>query len=255
MPTFTPRIGLPQWIGGPPGVGDPISRVELNAAFLSIDNNIFPVICTSGTRPSTPGANMLIYETDTKLLMQRNAANSAWVMVGNIPSFATTGAIPTPYYSGQVVFITTGNVFYRYNGASWVIYSMFSHSGDASVTTAETYALTGYGNMATVGPAVTLTSVGAVALVIFGCTANRTSGTGDLDVGVSVEVSGVTTTAASDAWAGFDRVVDTFGFGKKLMSFVRLTITPGSNTYTLKYKCSGAVSATIKDRRIWVYAP
>lgn len=251
---FTPLFHLPQWAAGPPGVGDPISRAEFNQAYLDIENKALPVVCTSGTRPSSPMPGQLIYETDTRFLYQRNAANSLWVMIGNIPSVSSTGAITTPF-TGQVVFVTTGNVFYRYTGSVWSVYSIFTHSLAATVSTAEATTSTSYVDLTTVGPTATITSVGTTALVIFGCKIFRTSGSGALDQAMSVAVSGATTTAASDAFAFINGTSDNTGFGRRGTSWVQLTITPGSNTYTAKYKCSAATSGTFQDRRMWVYAP
>lgn len=249
---FTPLFHLPQWAAGPPGVGDPISRAEFNQAYLDIENKALPVVCTSGTRPSSPMPGQLIYETDTRFLYQRNAANSLWVMIGNIPSVSSTGAITTPF-TGQVVFVTTGNVFYRYTGSVWSVYSVFTHSLAATVSTPETTTATSYADLATVGPTVTITSVGTTALVLFGCKAFTNSAV-QIGHAMSIAVSGATTNAASDAYA-WQGTHDNSGFGNRGMSFVQLTITPGANTYTAKYRLSAATSSTFQDRRIWVYAP
>lgn len=252
MSTLTSNFGLTLWAPGPPGVGDPISLTEMNGNFQKIDDNVPPVICTSGTRPSSPFPRQMIYETDTRFLYQRNLANTLWVMIGNIPSVSDTSAITSPY-TGQVVFVTTGNVFRRYTGATWTVQSVFTHSLSATVSTGESFTSTSYADLATVGPSVTLTSVGTTALVIFGCKAFTNSAV-VIGKAMSVAVSGATTIAASDAFAWMC-TNDNSGFGDRGLSFVQFTITPGSNTFTAKYRLSGATSSQFADRRMWVYAP
>lgn len=124
-----------------------------------------------------------------------------------------------------------------------------------TVSTAETLNNTAYSDLATVGPTVTLSSVGTLALILFGCNVNRTAGTGDVDLAMSVAISGATTVAASDAFMFSTRRIDALGLGGRGASFLIVAITPGSNTYTAKYKCSGPVTGVFKDRRLFVFAP
>jgi hypothetical protein len=248
----TTNFGLHQWKGGPPGTGDPISRTELNENFSLLDDLARMVVCTSGTRPSSPYPGQEIYETDTRFTYVRNTANTLWVMTGGIPSVSSTSAITSPY-TGQVIFLTTSNLLMRYTGSSWTPYSMFTHAQAATVSTAETTSSTSYTDLATVGPSVTLTSVGTLALIIFACKA-FTNSASVVGHSCSVAVSGITTISASDAYA-WQCTNDNSGFGDRGMSFVQLSITPGTNTFTLKYRNATAVLSTYQDRRIWVYAP
>lgn len=255
MSTLTPNFGLTQWIGGPPGVGDPISRAELNANFLAIDTLAHAVVCTSATRPGSPYAGQVIYETDTRLAYIRNTANTAWLLIGGIPSVSSTATVLSPY-TGQVVFVTTGNTFMRYTGSAWTTQSMFTHSGTATVSTQESTTSTSYVDLATSGPSVTLTSVGTTALVMFGCM-NFGSTTAILSRAMSVSVSGATTVAASNAFAQIDTDANGNGqLGTRGNGWVQLTITPGTNTFKAQYRVGPAgTSCTFGDRRIWVYAP
>lgn len=257
MSTLTPNFGLTQWIGGPPGVGDPISRAELNANFLAIDTLAHAVVCTSATRPGSPYAGQVIYETDTRLSYIRNTANTAWLLIGGIPSVSSTATVLSPY-TGQIVFVTTGNTFMRYTGSAWTTQSMFTHSGTATVSTQETTSSTSYVNLATTGPSVTLTSVGTTAMIMFGCQNFGPNGAPNpiMSRCMSVAVSGATTVAASNAFAQID--TDANGnaqLGTRGNGWVQLTITPGTNTFTAQYRISGTGPGTFGDRRIWVYAP
>ncbi len=115
----------------------------------------------------------------------------------------------------------------------------------ANTLTSSTITATSYGNLAdgvnTSVTAVTTTS----AWVLIYC---NLSNSGANNTWMSVAVSGATTIAASDAWAlmrdqtGGER----FGFPVFFSS-----LTPGSNTFTLKYRVS-AGTGTFTTRRIAV---
>lgn len=126
------------------------------------------------------------------------------------------------------------------------------HSLSATVAAAETTASTSYVDLTTPGPAVTLTSAGSRALILFEVAAFGTDATlrGQF---ISVAVSGATTTAASDA-KSLRYTSNSTGSGYRAMGFAFLTINPGVNTYTLKYRVSsGTGSFSVRD--IWVMAP
>lgn len=102
---------------------------------------------------------------------------------------------------------------------------------------------------AAVGPAVTLTT-GTQALVFIHSQATN-SGAGSARA--SVEVSGASTIAAAD-----NRSIATFGsadngLGASTWTWYTggLALTPGSNTFTMKYRVSSG-TGTFDDRRIAV---
>jgi hypothetical protein len=122
-----------------------------------------------------------------------------------------------------------------------------------AITTTQTTTSTSYTDLATAGPAVTLTSAGTVALVLFGCAAFTNSAV-QIGHAMSFVVSGDTTIAASDVYARID-THDNSGFGSNLMNFAFVTINPGTNVYTAKYKLSAATTSSFANRRLLVYAP
>lgn len=124
-----------------------------------------------------------------------------------------------------------------------------AEAGYAEVLTGETTAtFASFVDLATVGPSVTLTSQGTRALCLFGYEGSSGASNGGVFASPAV-VTGGTTTAASNDWqAGSDK--DFFaGVGFKLF-----TITPGSNTYRLRYRVN-ANTGTFSRRRLWVLAP
>lgn len=251
----TTKLGLILPAHGP-APGGLISVDDLADNFQKIDDFFGVVICTSGTRPSSPYAAQQIYETDTRMTYVRNAANTTWIMLDRVPSVAATGDIAAPY-TGQLIWVTAVNLLYRYTGSAWSVISIFTHSSTQTVATAETTTSTSYTDLATVGPNVTLTSVGIQAMVIYRATTFAGSGTDDFDrySAFSFEVSGATATAASDGNMVSTMIANNSGFGTSLTGVQIVTITPGTNTYRMKYKMTGTSTAVYSNRRIMVIAP
>ncbi len=117
----------------------------------------------------------------------------------------------------------------------------------AKVATSQTTTSTSYTDLATSGPAVTLTT-GTKALVIITCASsnsgiNRTSS-------MSYAVSGATTIAASDSVAIIHQnnsIASTLRYSSASVP----TLTAGSNTFTAKYKVN-TDTGTFSDREIFV---
>lgn len=104
----------------------------------------------------------------------------------------------------------------------------------ATVATSQTNTSTSYADLATVGPAVTLTT-GTEVIVTLSCNAFRASGTGSTSF-CGVAVSGATTLAASDANAAY-MTVTTANTNQQIARRFKITgLTAGSNTFTMKYK-------------------
>lgn len=120
----------------------------------------------------------------------------------------------------------------------------------AHVLTAQGTSSTTYVDLATAGPSVTITT-GTTAIVII---AGR--GNDDLNDGANARmswaVSGATTVAASDDWSW---VADQAAFRSHGTSIYKITsLTPGSNTFTAKYKKVGGTTAAFDYREMMVIA-
>lgn len=126
---------------------------------------------------------------------------------------------------------------------------LVSEAAFAQITTAESTAtFAAFTDLATVGPSVTITSQGTRALCLFAYEGSSGASNGGIFASPAV-VTGGTLTAASNDWqAGFDGA---FFAG---MGFTVFTITPGSNTYRLRYRVN-ANTGTFSRRRLWVLAP
>jgi hypothetical protein len=103
----------------------------------------------------------------------------------------------------------------------------------ATIATSETTGATAYGNLATVGPQVSVTT-GTQALALWAAhNGNNTSGQNNY---MSVAVSGATTVAASDTWSGR---YQSFGANarSRAAGFHWFTsLTAGSNVFTAQYR-------------------
>jgi hypothetical protein len=115
-------------------------------------------------------------------------------------------------------------------------------------TASETITSTSYTDPATPGPGVTVTT-GASALVMISCRLlNSLAGQNTY---ASYEVSGTSSSAANDDRAilfTIPTAAYSAGFGH---SVLHTGLTPGSNTFTMKYRVTGG-TGTVDNRRIVV---
>jgi hypothetical protein len=193
--------------------------------------------------PAAPGAEegMGIYETDTDKL--QFYSGTAWVPRGNIV-ICTSSTRPTAF-EGLVIYETDNNVMAAYNGSAWIQITPEA----AEVLTSQGTTSSAYTDLATVGPAVTLTTgTKAVITIHSQLNCNQVSFSN-----VSFAVSGATTLAADDTRC-LSYASSSGGETGALAACVYLsTLTPGVNTFTLKYR-AGAGTSTFTSRRIVVQA-
>lgn len=121
-----------------------------------------------------------------------------------------------------------------------------ARSGLTSIATNQNTTSTTFVDLATVGPQVTVTSVGTRAVAIWSLTQFTTVGS----CASAVAVSGATTIAAADFPNGF---VGSDG-GRNGTGWAYFVINPGVNTYTMKYRVSSGTGSFL-DRRLMVWAP
>lgn len=108
---------------------------------------------------------------------------------------------------------------------------------------------TTYTNLATSGPAVTVTT-GTIAIVLF-ASGMSTSAT-DTAAWASVEVTGASTVAASDTWSVQMDGITLGNFIRYGMAHVFTGLNPGSNTFRMRYRAGGSSTANFRDRTIGV---
>lgn len=127
----------------------------------------------------------------------------------------------------------------------------------ASTAAAQTRSNNAFGDLATAGPSVSLTSQGTLAWVFWGCIGWGAPGGAAAAGFVAVDISVGTTMAANVANGYYG--TENAGTGPAISAgiFRPYTINAGvSNTYTLKYKnVAAAGTANFQDRWILVIAP
>lgn len=111
--------------------------------------------------------------------------------------------------------------------------------GTNEVATEQTRSNATYGDLATVGPTVTLTT-GTAALVIW--TTGIVLGDVNREANVSVAISGATTRSATNDYRLIFSVNGASGVSGFSYTHLFTDLTPGSNTFTLKYATSGLCS-------------
>jgi hypothetical protein len=122
-------------------------------------------------------------------------------------------------------------------------------SDSATVATYQGTTSTSYTDLATAGPAVTITT-GTKALVIL--TTRIVMGTAGETGFAGFVVSGSSTIAVTDDTAARFQTDYPNGYASAQFSCVnRVTLTAGSNTFTMKYKTSGG-TANFSNRQIIV---
>lgn len=142
---------------------------------------------------------------------------------------------------------TTANGFFVATGANAIVQRL---PAGARVDTDETRSSTTYGDLATIGPAVTVTT-GTKALVLI--TAQLINDTAAGHALASFEVSGATSVAAGDGNSvTFEQPPATAGQSVTCARARLINLTPGSNTFTMKYRALVAGTASFSRREIVV---
>lgn len=145
---------------------------------------------------------------------------------------------PRTWVTGEVPSAATMNAHIRDNLRAMVWQY-------ANVETSQTRTATAYGDLTTVGPAVTL-ATNTEALVFIG-SQNQNDTAGQHSI-TSYAVSGDTTIAANDnKMFDFESSAANQRRGSGRMS-KETALTPGSNTFTAKYRVTGGTGTFLRRR-------
>lgn len=137
---------------------------------------------------------------------------------------------PPTFTAGQVLTAAEQNIL----GGD--IEFLASTSG-VTINTAQMSTSTTYTDLGTVGPAVTVTTGENAIVFLVSSVSNATPGQ---SIFVSCAVSGSTSIAAPAGSNDVDLVQQADGGGETISGFTVVTgLTPGSNTFTMKYKVGG----------------
>lgn len=116
----------------------------------------------------------------------------------------------------------------------------------------ESTATSSYTDLATLGPAVTVTSGTSALIMLGGQVINDTAGLGSR---IAATISGATSSSASDAncyYAEAGNVSDKF---QGTWVYLNTSLTAGDNTFTLKYRTSGGGGTSTFGHRLITVTP
>lgn len=151
---------------------------------------------------------------------------------------------------GQLCYLESTNVVQYYDGSVWATVGPGTAitADTATVATAQTTTSGTFTDLATVGPSVTMTT-GTKVLVL--CNSKLSTGNAN-EAYFDFAISGATTRAAAFATDSYLRVQSSDSQGRFGVSNL-MTVTAGSNTFTMKYASGGGI-VTFTDRTIIVVA-
>jgi len=176
------------------------------------------------------------------------------------PVFATTvtrdaafGGSNKALAEGQLCYLESTNVVQYYDGAAWATLgptaSAVSAVDVSRVNTSQATTSTTYTGLTT-AQVITMTT-GTKALVLLSFNSNSPQ---DRFVFASVAVSGATTIAAADTAAATYQQPGIGGYQGAASNAVSLTLTAGSNVFTMQFRNSDASSISYTNRSMTVIA-
>lgn len=149
----------------------------------------------------------------------------------------TSGTRPATPRSGMTIWQTDTVTFAVY-GTAWCETTPYS----ATVATDQTTTSTSYADLATTGPAVTVTTGTKALVTLSSASYNSAIGANQFH---AVAVSGATTLAAADANAIRDTAKVINYYAACARTFLVSSLTGGINVFTSKYKTSGTTAGFV----------
>lgn len=152
---------------------------------------------------------------------------------------------PHTFTTSEVVTASTMNTYVSNN------LTFLGATAAALIATGQTTTSLSYTDLATVGPAVTLTTMTTVVVLL---TSNLSSSAAGGTGWMSVAVSGASTIGAQDANSvEYTTPAASPGYAQQFGAAILLTgLTAGSNTFTAKYHTTGSNTLTAANRNITV---
>ncbi len=185
----------------------------------------------------TPGVKWAAVPAETLPLTLFDAKGD--LLLGTANDAASKLAVGT---NGQVLTADSSQA----TGVKW---GPLPTAATASVVTQQATTSTSYTDLTTVGPAVTVV-VPASGMVEVTIDVSATGSANNLYQYVSVALSGANTAAASDSYAAM--TPGSLNTAQINSTFLLTGLTPGSTTFTLKYKSAFAGTATFDTRKLTV---
>jgi hypothetical protein len=163
------------------------------------------------------------------------------------PTFTGTPAAPTAAAGTNTTQLAT-TAFVRSNAGLILNTNIFRAIVDTEqLTPSDTYT-----DLTTVGPSITATT-GTAVMILMSAQAVNDGGSGRQS-SITLAVSGATTITASDIYAMVTSSASGALFQTTTRAWYIDTLTPGSNTFTLKYKTQGSPNTSYFKFRSLVIA-
>lgn len=221
---------------------------------------------TIGGTPTFPASVMTLTgtQTATNKTFTQPTINQPTITNATISADALTGFTTTNTGTVYGLSVTGGTISGSSLSASSISSTQLANASVTSnklatgaatalVATSQTATSTSYGDLATTGPAVTVT-IGAngLALVCLSASMTNSSAGGDGAL-TSFAISGATTMAAGTSpYILFYQTWTTSSLGEFGATWLVTGLTPGSTTFTVKYAAFSGGTAGWKDRSISV---
>lgn len=150
--------------------------------------------------------------------------------------------------AGDNVHIEISDGHTRVTGKSGNSPTVFAGAQSSTISTSETRATNTYGDLATIGPYVTVV-VGSSGMLLVGISSKLTPASGSDGAVMSFLVTGANSLAASDAWCvALDQVSGSVSAGRQTL----LTgLTPGSTSVVAQYRSTNGAAAAFANRALW----
>ena len=189
-------------------------------------------LTTDTITPTRPG--MSRFDTDKNQVQRRNAADSAWLPMGNHYIVAIASA-PSPAPTGARLTDPATFIEYVYNGTNWI---QLTPAG-SRVDTGEARNNAAYGGLTTAQAVTLKTGTKVLVSLMF----DILSATLGAQAGSGVAVSGATTIAANAGgatWQEYNAVANYYQSGGGIGMITGLT--PGDNTFTAQWATNASIT-------------
>jgi len=221
-------LAVAQYVDGYKLDTGPVQNAQTGTSYTFVLTDTTKTVTANNAAASAytvPPQSSVVWEAYTVLRLVNLGAGVVTLTAG--AGVTLNGTVAVPRYGSVLLMRTAADVWTISGNAA-----SLPASATAAVATNQTTTSTAYTDLATAGPAVTLTT-GTKALVIVGCGIYNSAVN---DTWMGFAVSGATTIAAADASAlnigGSNGTISITASRAILLT----TLTAGSNIFTAKYR-------------------
>jgi hypothetical protein len=223
------------------------STTAKTASYTLVAADAGTVVQMNSASATTITVNTALFAAGDTVQIQNIGAGVCTVTAGTA-TVNTAGSLALSQYEGGQLYFNTTSAALFFDIVQSATASFTTSL--ATVATDQTTTSTSYVDLATAGPAVTVTTGTKVLVSVKASMANGAASTGQL---MGVAVSGATTLAASDTYAAGYKYIATVNFQPVFAAtFLIEGLTAGSNTFTAKYRSATGDTVYFKERMISV---